>query len=125
MNCALQARQFSHEWHSALGAAMLRIWWNMEGIAHYEVEKNLTFTAERYCQQLGRLEKAIQQKRPGRRHWVIFNHDNVRRDESGHPGTRLGDSSTSTVLFGPCPIGLLPLMLSLQKSAPSFLQQRR
>jgi hypothetical protein len=44
------------------------IWWDMEGIIHYELlERNLT-TAERYCQQLGRLEEAIQQKRPGRRY---------------------------------------------------------
>jgi hypothetical protein len=35
----------------------------MEGIAHYELlERNLTVTAERYCQQLRRLEEAIQQK---------------------------------------------------------------
>jgi hypothetical protein len=41
----------------------------MEGIIHYEMlERNLTITAERYCQQLRRLEEAIQQKLPGRRH---------------------------------------------------------
>jgi hypothetical protein len=38
-----------HEWHSALGAAMLCIWWDMEGIVHYELfERNLTVTAESY-----------------------------------------------------------------------------
>jgi histone-lysine N-methyltransferase SETMAR len=47
---------------------MLCIWWDMEGIIHYELlERNLTVIAERYCQQLHRLEEAIQQKRPGRR----------------------------------------------------------
>jgi hypothetical protein len=36
----------------------------MEGIVHYELlERNLTVTAERYCQQLRRLEEEIQQKR--------------------------------------------------------------
>jgi hypothetical protein len=45
---------------------MLRIWWDMEGIIHYELlEKNPTVTAESYCQKLRRLEKAIQQKLPG------------------------------------------------------------
>jgi transposase len=45
----------------------------MEGIMHYELrERNLTVTAERYCQQLRCLEEAIQQKRPGRRHGVIL-----------------------------------------------------
>jgi hypothetical protein len=33
----------------------------MEEIAHYELlEGNLTITAERYCQQLRRLDEAIQ-----------------------------------------------------------------
>jgi histone-lysine N-methyltransferase SETMAR len=51
----------------------------MEGIIHYELlERNLTVTAERYCQQIRRLEEAIQQKRPGRRHGVILQHDNAR-----------------------------------------------
>jgi hypothetical protein len=36
----------------------------MEGVIHYELlVRNLTVTAERYCQQLRRLEEAIQQKR--------------------------------------------------------------
>jgi hypothetical protein len=56
---------------------MLCIWWDMGGIFHYELlERNLTVAAERYCQQLCRLEEAIQQKRTGRRHGVILQHDN-------------------------------------------------
>jgi hypothetical protein len=44
------------------------IWWDMKRMVHYELpERNLTVTAERYCQRR-RLEEAIQQKRPGRRH---------------------------------------------------------
>jgi hypothetical protein len=51
----------------------------MEGIVHYELlERNLTVTAESYCQQLRRLEEAIQQKRPGRRYGVILQHHNAR-----------------------------------------------
>jgi transposase len=51
----------------------------MEGIVHYELlERNLTVTAERYCQQLRRLVEAIQQKRPGRRHGMILQNDNAR-----------------------------------------------
>jgi hypothetical protein len=38
------------------------IWWDMEGIVHYKLlETNLTVTADRYCQQLRRLEKTIHQ----------------------------------------------------------------
>jgi hypothetical protein len=39
---------------------ILCIWCDMEGIIHYQLlERNLTVTAERYCQQLRRLEEAI------------------------------------------------------------------
>jgi hypothetical protein len=56
------------------------MWWDMEGIVHYElIERNLTVTAERYCQQLRRLGEAIQQNCPGRRrHGVILQHNNAR-----------------------------------------------
>jgi hypothetical protein len=58
---------------------MFCIWWDMEGIVHYELlERNLTITAECYCHQLRRLEEAIQQKLPGRRDGVILQHDNAR-----------------------------------------------
>jgi histone-lysine N-methyltransferase SETMAR len=51
----------------------------MEGIIHYELlERILTVTAECYCQKLRRLEEAIQQKHPSRRHGVILQHDNTR-----------------------------------------------
>jgi histone-lysine N-methyltransferase SETMAR len=58
---------------------MLCIWWDVEGIIHYQLlERNLTVATEHYCQQLRRLEEEIQQKRPGRLHAVIFQHDNAR-----------------------------------------------
>jgi hypothetical protein len=58
---------------------MLCIWWDMEGIINYELlKRNLTVTAERYCQQFRRLEEAIQQKRPGRRHGMILQRDIAR-----------------------------------------------
>jgi hypothetical protein len=40
--------------------ALRCIWWDMQGIVHYELlERNLTITAERCDQQLRRLEEAI------------------------------------------------------------------
>jgi hypothetical protein len=48
----------------------------MERIIHYELlERNLAVIDELYY--LSRLEEAIQQKRPGRRHGVILQHDNA------------------------------------------------
>jgi hypothetical protein len=50
----------------------------MAGIIHYELlERNPTVTPARCCQQLRRLEEAIQQNRPGRRHGVILQHENA------------------------------------------------
>jgi histone-lysine N-methyltransferase SETMAR len=47
-------------------------------IIHYELlERNLTVTAERHCQQLRRLEEASQQKRPGQQHRMILQRDNA------------------------------------------------
>jgi histone-lysine N-methyltransferase SETMAR len=55
------------------------IWWDMEGIVRNELlERNLTVTAELYCQQIRRLKEAIQKKHPGRRHGVILQHENPR-----------------------------------------------
>jgi hypothetical protein len=51
----------------------------MEEIIHNELlERNLAVTAEWCCQQFRRLEEAIQEKCPGRRHGVILQHDNAR-----------------------------------------------
>jgi hypothetical protein len=51
----------------------------MEVSIRYELlERILTVTAESYCQQLCRLEEAIQKKYPGRPHGVILQHDNAR-----------------------------------------------
>jgi histone-lysine N-methyltransferase SETMAR len=58
---------------------VLCIWWDIEGSIHYELlERNLTVTAERYCQQLCCLKEAMQQKYSGGRHGVILQHDNAR-----------------------------------------------
>jgi hypothetical protein len=58
---------------------MFCIWWGMEEIFHYELlKRNLTVTAERYCQQLRRLEEAIQHRRPGRRLGMGLQHGNAR-----------------------------------------------
>jgi hypothetical protein len=91
----------------------------MEGIIHYELfERNLTVTAECYWQQLRRLEEAIQQIRPGRRHGVIFQHENSRP----HMANMMKSASQEfyskifsifALLSGSCPIRLPPLSLSL------------
>jgi hypothetical protein len=82
------AERTDQKWFAASSKAILTgvtlrargdIWWDMGGIIHYELlQRNLTVTAERYCQQLRRLEEAIQEKGPRRRHGVMLRHDNAR-----------------------------------------------
>uniref|UniRef100_A0A914HQ22 Transposase n=1 Tax=Globodera rostochiensis TaxID=31243 RepID=A0A914HQ22_GLORO len=58
---------------------MICVWWDVHGVVHYELlGRNETVNAELYCQQLRRLNQAIQQKRPNRTYGVILQHDNAR-----------------------------------------------
>ena len=61
---------------------LLCIWWDEHGILYYELlPSGLTVTAERYVQQLYRLNQALQEKRPAyasKRRKVILLHDNAR-----------------------------------------------
>jgi hypothetical protein len=106
------------------------IWWDMEGIVHYELlERNLTVTAERYCQQLRRLEEVIQHKRPGRRHGVILQHDNARPLTANMTKAAVQELDWEILPHPPYSPDLTPsnyhLFRSLQQFAGSFLQQRR
>jgi histone-lysine N-methyltransferase SETMAR len=72
---------------------MLCIWWNVERIIHYELlERNVTVSAERYCQQLRRLKEANPAKTPGSTTWSDFSAwqrptTHCKHDESGQSGT--------------------------------------
>ena len=60
---------------------MLCVWWNWKGIVHYELlSSNQTINSELYCEQLQRLQQAIERKRPEliNRRGVVFHHDNAR-----------------------------------------------
>lgn len=57
---------------------MLSVWWDSKGILYFELlPQNTTVTAELYCQQLDRLQAAIQEKRNVPTH-VLLLHDNAR-----------------------------------------------
>jgi len=41
------------------------VWWDWKGIVHYELlSTNQTINSELYCEQLLRLQQAIERKRP-------------------------------------------------------------
>jgi hypothetical protein len=97
---------------------------------HYELlARNLTVTAERYHQQLRRLKEAIQQKRPGRRHEVILQHDNARPHTANMTKGAIQKLDWETLPHPPYSPDLASsdyhFFRSLQQSAGSFLQQRR
>ena len=60
---------------------MLSIWWDQEGVIFYELLKpSETITADRYRQQMIKLDRAVKDKRPqydGRHDKVILQHDNA------------------------------------------------
>ena len=57
---------------------MLRVWWDWEGIIHYELlEKKQTVTAALYVQQMERVKMAIQEKRTNRHHDFLLLHHNA------------------------------------------------
>ena len=61
---------------------MLCVWWDMKGIIYWELlESGETINANRYSQQLRRLNEAIHEKRTGKGHGhrkVLLLHDNAR-----------------------------------------------
>jgi len=61
---------------------MLCVWWDWKGIIYYELlSSNQTINSELYCEQLQRLQQAIERKRPeliNNRRGIVFHHDNAR-----------------------------------------------
>lgn len=57
---------------------MLSVWWNVHGVIHYELlPAGATITAISYCDQLQRVQHALQRARP-QQEKVYFLHDNAR-----------------------------------------------
>jgi transposase len=95
----------------------------MGRIIHYELlERNLTVTAERYCQQLRRLEETIQQKRPGRRHGVILQHDNARPHTANTTKAAIQELDWEILPHPPYSPGLDPSNYHLSRSLSNNLR---
>ena len=60
---------------------MLSVWWDWKGVVYYEIlEPGQTVNSVLYCQQLTRLQEAIQKKCSElvNRKGVVFHHDKAR-----------------------------------------------
>ena len=96
--------------------------WGWKGIVHYELlSSNQTINSEPYCEQLQRLQQAIERKRPKliNRRGVVFHHDNARPHTSLITRQKLRELD-SEVLMHPYSPDIAPsdyhLFRSLQNS---------
>lgn len=102
---------------------MLSVWWDWKGIVHYELlQPGGTINSVLYCEQLDRLNEAIQRKRPelANRKGVVFHHDNARPHTSLMTRNKLTELGWEVLMHPPYSPDLAPsdyhLFRSLQNS---------
>jgi Transposase (partial DDE domain) len=114
---------------------MLCIWWNFEGVIHFElVPEGLAINAQLYSQQLERMYAALGERYPAlvNRKRVLLQQDNARPHtahltqekiaELGRGGHRALAPSSSQ--FRPCAIGLPPIPVPVDGSFPAWTALR-
>lgn len=107
---------------------MLSVWWDCKGIVHYEVlEPGQTIDSALYCQQLTRLQQAIQNKRPElvNRKGVIFHHDNARPHTSLMTRQKLSELGWEVLIHPPYSPDLAPSDYYLFRSLQNFLDGKK
>jgi hypothetical protein len=96
----------------------------MEGIIYYELlERNLTVTVECYYQQFLRLEEAIQQYRPSRRHGVLLQNDNSGTHIANMMKTAIQELDWEIILHPPQSPDLAPSDYYLFRSLSNNLRR--
>lgn len=100
---------------------MLCVWWDMKGIIYYELlQPNQTINAEKYCEQLQKLNSELVKKRPEliNRKGVVFHHDNARPHSAMMTQHKLKELNWDVLKHPPYSPDLAPsdfhLFLSLQ-----------
>lgn len=107
---------------------MLCVWWDWKGIIHYEVlQPGQTLNSALYCEQLTRLEQAIQTKRPEliNRKGVVFHHDNARPHTSLMTRQKLSELGWGVLLHPPYSPDLAPSDYHLFRSMQNFLDGKK
>lgn len=100
---------------------LLCVWWDWKGIIYYELlPYGQTLNSDIYCQQLDRLKRAIDQKRPelANRRGVVFHQDNARPHTSIVTRQKLRELGWEVLMHPPYSPDLAPsdyhLFLALQ-----------
>lgn len=105
---------------------LLSVWWDYQGIIHYELlPPGQTINSSLYCQQLVRLQQAIEKKRPSlyNRKGVVFLHDNARPHTSLMTRQKMRELGWEVLMHPPYSPDIAPtdyhLFRALQKSLDS------
>ncbi len=103
---------------------LLSIWWDWKGVVYYEVlQPGQTIDSNLYCQQLTRLQQAIQKKRPEliNRKGVVFHHDNARPHTSLMTRQKLKELGWEVLMHPPYSPDLAPSDYYLFRSMQNHL----
>ncbi|XP_014609810.1 PREDICTED: histone-lysine N-methyltransferase SETMAR-like [Polistes canadensis] len=103
---------------------LLCVWWDCRGIIYHELLKpNLTITADRYVQQLQRVQEKLNEKRPAlvNRKNIILLHDNVRSHTAKVTQEKILELGWSVLPHPPYSPDLAPTNYHLFSSLKNFL----
>ena len=90
---------------------MLSIWWDYKGVVYFELlPNNRTINSDVYCQQLVKLEEAIEEKRSelANRTGIVPHHDNERPHTSLTTRTKLLELGWEVMSHPPYSPDLVP-----------------
>ncbi|GFU05966.1 mariner Mos1 transposase [Trichonephila clavipes] len=107
---------------------LLCIWWDWKGIIYYELlPYGQTLNSDTYCQQLGRLKLAIDQKLPelANRRGVAFHQDNARPPTSVVTSKKLWELGWEILMHPPFSLDMAPSNYHLFLALQNFLSDMK
>ena len=107
---------------------MLSVWWDWKGIVYYGIlEPSQTVDSVPYCQQLTRLQEAIQKERTElvNRKGVVFHHDNARPHTSLTTRQKLTELGWEVLMHPPYSPDLAPPEYNFFRSLQNFLHGKK
>lgn len=107
---------------------MLSVWWDYKGVVYFELlPRGQTIDSTKYCAQLNKLKRELQQKRPElvNRKRVVFHHDNARPHTSLKTKTKLKSLGWEVMQHPPYSPDLAPSDYHLFRSLQDNLDGKR